>query len=71
MATCRECGDEVTWCRTPNGKMMPVHPDEMAGDLVLVDEGDTHPTCRRYAPSADPTHKGRNRYTSHWDFCAR
>lgn len=55
--------------RTPNGAMMPVQLDPAEGDLVLVDEGDTHPTCRRHRPHYDPTHKGRERYTAHADFC--
>ena len=68
MAECRHCGEEVSWVRTPNGVMMPVQHDT-AGELVLVDEGDTHPTCRVYKPQLDPTHKGRTRYTAHADFC--
>ena len=68
MSECRRCGAEVRWCRTPNGVMMCVQP-EFQGELVLVDEGDTHPTCRRYLPTVDPTHKGRERYTAHNDFC--
>ncbi len=71
MAECRHCGDEVTWCRTPNGVMMCVQSDPDDGELVLVDEGDTHATCRRYVPRLDPTHIGRNRYTAHADFCDR
>lgn len=69
MSECRKCGEEVRWCRTPNGAMMAVQPDNR-GNLVLVEEGDTHPTCRVYKPDYDPTHKSRNRYTAHADFCA-
>jgi len=60
----------VRWVRTPNGRMMPVQPDPHHGELVLVDEGDTHPTCRTRNPTYDPTHIGRERYTAHQDFCA-
>lgn len=70
MAECRRCGAEVSWCRTPNGRMMPVEHDPEHGELVLVNEGDTHPTCRRRRPDLDPTHKGRERYRAHADFCA-
>ena len=50
--------------------MMPVHHDPHHGELVLVDEGDTHPTCRVHRPDLDPTHRGRERYAAHFDFCA-
>ena len=49
---------------------MPVQ-EEADGELVLIDEGDTHRTCRTYRPDYDPAHKGRTRYTSHMDLCTR
>ena len=68
MSECRRCSEEVTWCRTPNGKMMPVQEDP-DGKLVLIDEGDTHVTCRVAVPHHNPAHKGLTRYTGHFDFC--
>lgn len=70
MSECRECGEEVTWCRTGDGTMAVVQSDPMEGELVLIEEGDTHPTVRRRNPSYDPTHIGRDRYTWHSDLCA-
>jgi hypothetical protein len=68
MSACRECGEEVTWVRTPNGKRMPVQEDE-TGVLVLMDEGDDRPTTRRYNPGLYPEHVGKKRYECHFDFC--
>lgn len=70
MSECRSCGEEVTWCRTPNGKMMPVQEAEN-GALILVDEGDDRPTCRRHNPGYDPSHRGVQRYECHFDLCTR
>lgn len=70
MSECRHCGEEVQWVRTPNGAMMPVQLD-VDGDLVLVDEGDTHPTCRRARPDLVSSHRDAPRYTAHADFCSR
>lgn len=68
MSECRTCGEEVTWCRTPDGKMMPVQEDP-EGELVLIEEGDDRDTCRRYRPDLVPEHKDLVRYTCHFDFC--
>ena len=73
MATCRTCGEEVTWTITTNGKMMPVDaiPTE-DGNFYLVDEGDTHPTAYYYVPMFPPTAADGfdgDRYDSHFATC--
>ena len=70
MSDCRHCGEEVRWCRTPNGVMMPVQLDD-EGELVLIDEGDTHATCRVRKPDLVKEHADLPRYTAHADFCTR
>ena len=64
MPQCRSCGAEIIWCRTEQGKNMPVdlnkRPD---GNLVLEDvEGDT---IARYVP------KGEGEYVSHFSTCGQ
>ena len=68
MGECRKCSQEVIWCRTPNGALMPVQEDT-DGNLVLIDEGDSHVTCRVAVPHYNPVHKELTRYVCHIDFC--
>lgn len=70
MSECRECKETISWVRTPNGKMMPVQLDA-EGELVLIDEGDTHRTCRVRKPDLIAEHATLERYTAHADFCSR
>lgn len=72
MATCRSCGEDITWCVTTNGKMMPV--DALPADdgkFYLVEEGDTHPTAYYFNDMFTPLDADFDgeRYDSHFATC--
>lgn len=36
LGTCRSCGASIYWCRTPNGKAMPLDPEPVKRVVVVV-----------------------------------
>jgi len=66
---CRSCKALMFWVLTKNGKKMPIDakPDPNGGLVVtLKADGELH--AEAYM-SSEPTHHGRNRYTSHFATC--
>jgi len=57
MAKCKSCGADITFARTPKGKLMPV--DSKPEKRVLLD-GDGHD---------EPVARIVNAYTPHWVTC--
>jgi hypothetical protein len=67
---CRSCGAAVIWCKTANGKTMPVNAEpDPKGNIVINQEGEallaTYLTKALKETLGDIT----PRYTSHFSNC--
>ena len=62
MARCRTCGAEIIWCKTSNGKAMPVDASKREDGNLLLDDinGDT---------VAEYVGRGEGQYVSHFVTC--
>lgn len=62
LGTCRSCGASIYWCRTPNGKAMPLDPEPTKRVVVIV-----------RAPGPDlpdeEVAKVMDTYQAHWASC--
>jgi hypothetical protein len=64
---CRACNARVAWCRTANGKRMPLDAAPVeAGDFVALRQGEGDYLAVKFQALA---HVGEKRFTSHFATC--
>ena len=68
MSTCRSCGAEILWARTPSGKAMPLDAvPNLAGEAILVN--DIVQVSRALADAAIDAGRADDVYIVHWATC--